>query len=176
MSWKKLSSRSVFENPWMTVFEDHVRNPGGGENQYGYVHFKNVAIAVVPIDEQDHTWIVGQDRYTLGEYSWEVPMGGSPLGKDHTGSAHRELREETGLTAARLTEVMRVHPSNSITDEVGHIYLAEGLTEGKAEPEETENISVRRLPFAEAVDMVFRGEITDALSCLALLRVHLLRR
>ena len=176
MSWKKLSSRSVFDNPWMTVLEDHVRNPGGGENRYGYVHFKNLAIAVVPLDDEDHTWIVGQDRYTLGEYSWEVPMGGSPLWDDRVRSAHRELREETGLTAGRMTEIMRVHPSNSITDEVGYIYLAEDLTEGEAEPEETENISVRRLPLAEAVAMVTRGEITDAISCLALLRIHTLGR
>lgn len=103
-------------------------------------------------------------------------MGGSPLGDDRVRSAHRELREETGLTAGRMTEIMRVHPSNSITDEVGYIYLAEDLTEGEAEPEETENISARRVPFAEALEMVFDGEITDALSCLALLRIHLLRR
>jgi 8-oxo-dGTP pyrophosphatase MutT (NUDIX family) len=176
MSWKKLTSRTVFDNPWMRVLEDHVRNPGGGENHYGYVHFKNTAIAVVPIDAEDCTWIVGQDRYTLGEYSWEVPMGGAPLGEDRVAWAHRELREETGLTAGRMTELMKVHTSNSITDEVGYIYIAEDLTEGEASPEETENISVRRLPLTEARDMVMRGEITDAMSCLALLRIQLLRR
>lgn len=176
MSWKRLSSKVVFENPWMTVLEDHVRNPGGGENLYGHVRFKNLAVAVVPVDDDGHTWIVGQDRYTLGEYSWEVPMGGSPLGEDRVATAHRELREETGLEASRLTEIMKVHTSNSITDEAGYIYLAEGLTEGEAALEETENITARRLRLEEALDMVLSGEITDAMSCLALLRVHLMRR
>ena len=82
MSWKKLRSRRVFDNPWMTVREDRVINPGGGQNDYGHVHFKNAAVAIVPVDAEGHTWIVGQDRYTLGEYSWEVPMGGSPPGQD----------------------------------------------------------------------------------------------
>ena len=171
MSWKKLSSRTVFENPWMTVYEDHVINPGGGENQYGYVHFKNRAVAVVPVDNEAHTWLVGQDRYTLGEYSWEVPMGGSPPDEDLLTTAHRELKEETGLVAATMTEIMKVHPSNSITDEVGYIYLARDLEEGEPDPEEMEVLTVRRLPFADVLDMVWSGEITDGISCLALMRV-----
>ena len=175
MSWKRLASKTVFDNAWIRVLEDHVINPGGGENQYGHVHFKNVAVAVVPVDEAGQTWIVGQDRYTLGEYSWEVPMGGSPLGDDPVASAHRELREETGLSAARMTEVMKVHTSNSITDEVGYIYLAEGLTPGEQALEQTENITTRRLPLADALAMVFAGEITDAMSCLALMRIAQMR-
>ena len=175
MSWKRLSSRTVFDNPWIRVLEDHVINPGGGENQYGHVHFKNVAVAVVPVDDDGHTWLVGQDRYTLGEYSWEVPMGGSPLDEDRTASAHRELREETGLSAARLTEIMKVHTSNSITDEVGYIYLAEELTPGEQQLEQTENITTRRLPLGDALAMAVSGEITDAMSCLALMRIAQLR-
>lgn len=176
MSWKRIDSKKVYDNPWMTVYEDHVINPGGGRNQYGHVHFKNAAIAVVPIDEAGYTWLVGQDRYTLGEYSWEVPMGGSPLGEDRLATAHRELKEETGLSAAVMTELMKVHLSNSITDEVGYLFLAENLTEGAADLEETENITTHRLPFDEAVEMVMDGEITDALSCLALLRIERRRR
>ena len=172
MSWKRLETRTVFDNPWMRVFEDHVVNPGGGENQYGHVHFKNLAIAIVPIDTDRHTWLVGQDRYTLGEYSWEVPMGGSPLSDDRVASAHRELREETGLSAARMTELMKVHTSNSITDEVGYIYLAEELTAGEQELEQTENITARRLPLEEAIGMVYDGSITDAMSCVGLMRVR----
>jgi len=171
MSWIRLASRVIFDNPWITVREDHVINPGGGENQYGHVQFKNQAIAIVPIDDEGHTWIVGQDRYTLGEYSWEVPMGGSPLGEDPVESARRELREETGLTAGRMQELMRVHVSNSITDEVGYLFLAKDLTPGEMNLEETENITARRLPFEEALAMTLSGEMTDALSCLALLRV-----
>ncbi len=176
MSWKTLKSKLVFDNPWISVREDHVINPGGGENQYGHVQFKNQAIAIVPLDEAGHTWIVGQDRYTLGEYSWEVPMGGSPLGEDPLESAHRELKEETGLSAGRMRELMRVHVSNSITDEVGFVFLAEDLTAGEMDLEETENITARRLPFEEALEMAVNGEITDALSCLALIRVDRLRQ
>ena len=171
MSWKKLDSRAVFDNPWMTVREDRVINPGGGENLYGHVHFKNRAVAIVPIDGEDHTWLVGQERYTLDAYSWELPMGGAPLDEAPLAAARRELREETGLTAEHWTEIMRLHPSNSITDEVGIVYVARGLCEGETEFEETEDLAIRRLPVEEAVAMCLDGRITDAISVAALLAV-----
>ncbi len=175
MSWKKLSSRTVYENPWMTVFEDHVINPGGGENQYGYIHFKNRAIAIVPLDEDDNTWLVGQDRYTLNEYSWELPMGGGPLGEPPLEAAKRELKEETGLTAGAWAEIMTLHTSNSITDELGFVFLARDLEQGDTAFEETEDLTVRKLPFDEALAMAESGGITDAMSVAAILKVARLR-
>ena len=171
MSWKKLSSKTIWENDWMALLEDEVVNPGGGKNLYGHVHFKNRAVAVIPLDRDNNTWLVGQDRYTLGEWSWELPMGGAPLGEDPLEGARRELQEETGLTAGKWTELMRLHPSNSITDEIGVVYLAEELSEGVAEPEESERLEIRKLPLDEAVAMVHAGEITDAISAAALLRL-----
>ena len=171
MSWKKLSSRVVWENGWMQVLEDEVTNPGGGRNHYGYVHFKNRAIAIIPLDENANVWLVGQERYTLNAWSWELPMGGALLTEDPLDAAKRELKEETGLRASKWTEVMRLHTSNSITDEVGIVYLAEGLTEGAPEPEETEDLEVRKLPLDAAVAMVHAGEITDAISAAGLLRI-----
>jgi 8-oxo-dGTP pyrophosphatase MutT (NUDIX family) len=175
MSWKKLGSRTIYENDWMQVLEDHVINPGGGENQYGYVHFKNRAVAIIPLDQDQNVWLVGQQRYTLGAWSWELPMGGAPLEEAPLEAAKRELREETGLSAATWTEIMRLHTSNSITDEVGIVYLAEELTEGEPQFEETEDLEIRKLPLKDAVAMVDAGEITDAISVAALLRIAAIR-
>lgn len=171
MSWKKLSSRVTWENDWMTVFEDDVINPGGGRNLYGHVHFKNRAVAIIPIDKNGDTWLVGQTRYTLGEWSWELPMGGAPLDEEPLAAAQRELKEETGLTAGEWSELMRVHTSNSITDECGVVYVATQLTEGETAFEETEDLEVRKLSLEEAVEMAKRGEITDAISVAALLLI-----
>ncbi len=175
MGWKRLSGKVVYENDWMQVREDEVINPGGGRNAYGHVHFKNRAVAIVPLDDDEHTWLVGQDRYTLGEYSWEVPMGGAPLAEDPLDAARRELREETGIVAANWTKLMDLHTSNSITDEVGHVYVATDLTFAETAFEETEVLAIRKLPLADAVQMVVAGEITDAMSVAALLRVYALR-
>jgi len=175
MSWKRLGSRTVYENDWMEVREDHVVNPGGGENQYGHVHFKNRAVAIVPLDAECNTWLVGQERYTLDAWSWEVPMGGAPLAEEPLVAAKRELKEETGLTARRWTEIMRLHTSNSITDEVGYVYLAEDLSEGETAFEETEALEVRRLPLLSAVQMARDGEITDAISVASLFRIAEIR-
>lgn len=175
MSWKRLSTNTIYENDWMQVREDRVINPGGGENLYGHVHFRNRAVAIVAIDGDDNTWIVGQDRYTLDEYSWELPMGGAPLDETPLVAAKRELREETGISAAAWQELMRLHTSNSITDEVGFAYIATGLSFGETAFEETEDLAIRKLKVDEAVQMVLDGEITDAISAAALLKVSAIR-
>lgn len=171
MSWKKLSSKVVWENDWMSVHEDDVINPGGGRNRYGWVHFKSRAVAIIPIDDSGNTWLVGQQRYTLGEWSWELPMGGAPFDEDPLAAAQRELQEETGLQARDWSELMRVHTSNSITDEGGIVYVARGLVEGEPRFGETEDLEIRKLPLADALAMVHAGEITDAISVAGLLKI-----
>ena len=173
MSWKRLRRKTVFDNPWMTVYEDRVINPGGGENDYGNVHFKMKAIGIVPLDDDGNTWIVGQERYTLGEYSWEIPMGGAPHDEDPLEAAKRELKEETGLTARDWAELMHLHLSNSITDEEGLVFVATSLEQGETAFEESEQLEIRKLPLADAVNMVHKGEITDVVSVAALLKLSL---
>ena len=172
MSWKTLESKTIYDNPWITVLEDRVLNPGGGQNNYGHVRFKKTAIGIVPIDSQGNTWIVGQHRYTLSEYSWEIPMGASETGERFIETAHRELKEETGLSATSITKLMRVHTSNSITNEVGYVFVARGLTLGETSFDEMEVLKIRKLPLQEVVKMVMQGKITDAISVAAILRVN----
>lgn len=175
MGWQRLSRKTVFDNPWITVFEDRVINPRGGRNDYGLVQFKNRAVAIVPIDADGNTWLVGQHRYTLGAYSWELPMGGAPLEEDPLTAAKRELREETGLYAAHWEELMTLHTSNSITDEVGTVFVATDLSQGETDFDETEVLDIHRLPLDEAIDMAKDGRITDAICVAALLRLALNR-
>ncbi|MCW5924731.1 MAG: NUDIX hydrolase [Saprospiraceae bacterium] len=170
--WKTLSAQTVYENPWIRVEHRDVLNPSGGAGIYGVVHFKNTAIGIVPLDDEGCTWLVGQYRYTLKRYSWEIPEGGGLVDTDPLESAKRELLEETGIIARRWTPLLEMHISNSVTDEYGVVYVAQDLVMGKAQPEETEQLLIRRLPFSEAVEMVMRGDITDSLSMVALLKVN----
>ena len=173
--WKTLSTRPLYDNPWISVREDQVINPKGGKGIYGVVHFKNKAIGIIPLDEEGYTWLVGQYRYALEEYCWEIPMGGGPLAIDILESAKRELKEETGFTAARWTMIARIHTSNSVTDEEGFVFLAEGLTPGETAPEETEDLVVRKVHLREAVAMVMDNRITDSISVGGLLKAARLR-
>lgn len=170
-SWRTLSTQLIYDNPWISVHEDKVINPGGGKGIYGKVLFKNKAIGIIPIDEEGNTWLVGQYRYTLKAYSWEIPMGGGPLEISPLESAKRELKEETGLTAKYWENIMRIHTSNSVTDEEGFIFIARELTQGETAFEESEDLKIKKLPLKEAINMVMNEEITDSLSIAGLLKV-----
>ncbi|MBI5914452.1 MAG: NUDIX hydrolase [Bacteroidetes bacterium] len=172
--WQTLDVQVVYDNPWMQVTHRNVLNPAGNPGIYGVVHFKNIAIAIVPIDDEGYTWLVGQYRYTLERYSWEVPEGGGSFDDSPLVSAQRELHEETGISAGTWIEVGEIHTSNSVTDERGLIFVAKDLSFGEPNPEETEQLEVRRVRFEEAVDMVLRGEITDGLAMAAILKVKML--
>ena len=170
--WEKLSSKVVYDNPWICVEEDQVINPGGGNGIYGKVHFKNKAIGIIPLDESCNTWLVGQYRYPLDQYSWEIPMGGGLIENSLLDSAKKELKEETGITANSWKNIMRIHTSNSATDEEGFVYLATELTFGETEFEETEDLVIKKVSFSEAVQMVMDGKITDAISIAGILKLN----
>ncbi len=170
--WTTLSGEVKYDNRWITVTEYQVINPSGGKGIYGKVHFKNKAIGIVPIDKDLNTWLVGQYRYTLNAWHWEIPEGGGNLTQDPLENAKRELQEETGLKASSWTQIIHLHTSNSVTDEEGHIFLAEDLKQGSNALEETEaDLKVWKLPLKDALEMVLNGKITDSLSIMAILKV-----
>jgi len=174
--WRRLSTRPIYENPWIKVREDQVIRPDGNPGIYGVVEFQHWAIGVVPLADNGDTFLVGQYRYTLDLYSWEIPEGGGTKAETPLESAQRELREETGISAARWTYLGETHLSNSATDEVGCVFLAEDLTIGEAEPDGTEELGLQRVPLEHAVQMALSGEISDALAVIGLLRAdHFLR-
>ena len=133
-------------------------DPGGQAGQYGKVCFKSRAIAILPLDDNGYTTLVGQYRYTIDEYSWELPMGGTDSGETPQQAGQRELREETGLIAGRWQQIMRVHTSNSVTDEIGYVFLATNLQRGAAAPESTEQLVIAHVPLSVARDRIFNGE------------------
>lgn len=175
--WITHSTSIGYENPWITVEHNEVTTPGGSPGIYGVVRFKNLAVGVLPIDDEDHTWLVGQYRYALDQYSWEMPAGGSPQGVDPEDTAHRELLEETGLRAGVLTPLLSgVKLTNSVTDETAYCYLATELTMGEAEPEDTEQLQLRRLPVDEVIEMCMTGKIDDSYTLISFFKLAQLRR
>jgi 8-oxo-dGTP pyrophosphatase MutT (NUDIX family) len=174
--WLRHSRRTAYENAWITIWHDDVSRPDGSPGIYGVVHFANLAVGVVAIDDDDRVLLVGQHRYALDELSWEIPEGGVAAGEEPLDGMRRELREETGVVAAEWQELGRVQLSNSITDERGILYLARGLRDGPSQPDATEQIEVRWVPFDEALAMAADGRILDALSIIGLQRVALDRQ
>lgn len=171
--WTRHTRRVAYENPWITIWHDEVTRPDGEPGIYGVVHFANLAVGVLVLDASDRVLLVGQHRYALDAYSWEIPEGGVPIGETPLEGARRELREETGVDASNWREMGRSHLSNSVSDEVAVLFLATGLTAGTATPDGTEALDVQWLPFDEVLAMTLDGRITDALTVLAVQRAAL---
>ncbi len=172
--WKTVTSKQIYDNPWIAVREDRIIRPDGETGIYGVVHFKNIAVGVLPIEEE-HIYLVGQYRYPLEQYSWEIPEGGCPIGEEPLRAAQRELREETGLEARNWRMLGEAYLSNSVTDEYAVWFLATGLVPGEQQPEGREALNVRRLPLREVLAMALDGRITDALSLMAIMSYMLKR-
>ncbi len=172
--WETISSKNIYENDWIEIIEDEVRNPNGQPGIYGKVLFKHLAIGIVTLDKDRNSWLVGQFRYPIGQYSWEITEGGGKLQLDPLASAKRELMEETGISADKWTKIQDLHISNSCTDEIGIIYVAQELTFGQSQPEEDEVLEVKKLPFDEVFGMAKNGEITDALSVVGIYKTKFL--
>ena len=173
--WIRRSRRTAYENAWITIWHDEVTRPDGAPGVYGVVHFANLAAGVLVLDHADRVLLVGQHRYALDEWSWEIPEGGVPAGETALEGARRELLEETGVEAADWRELARLHLSNSVSDEVAVLFVATGLTHGIAAPEGTEALEVRWLPYEEVLAMTLDGRIMDAMTVVAVERLALLR-
>jgi len=177
--WTRLSTREVYANRWIRVREDQILHPDGSPGIYGVVQFRGVAVGVVPIDAQGRVVLVGQHRYVMDEYTWELPEGAANPDERSAlqVAAARELREETGFTAARWDDLGGVQLSNSATDEIGHLFLARELSAGQAEPDPSEELAVKRVDLGEAYRMAMAGELTESLTVIGLARaVHFLGR
>jgi 8-oxo-dGTP pyrophosphatase MutT (NUDIX family) len=173
--WRRVSRRVAYENPWIEVFHDDVVRPDGQPGIYGVVHFRHLALGVAPLDAAGRVLLVGQFRYPLDHYSWEIPEGGGDLDEEPIAAARRELEEETGYVGGKWRELCRAELSNSITDDVTILFVATGLEAGPAAPEGTEQLQLRWVPFDEAMAMIVRGEIADAMTILALQQLALER-
>lgn len=172
--WKTLESQLKYDNNWISVTEHQVINAGGNKGIYGTVHFKNLAIGIIPLDENNNTWLVGQYRYPLNQYSWEICEGGGKLNIPPLDAAKRELLEETGITAKQWNPLLEMHLSNSVSDELGIIYIAKDLTFSAPQPDEDEVLQLKKVSFDEAFNMVMKGEITDSLSVAGILKTKIL--
>jgi ADP-ribose pyrophosphatase len=172
--WKTLTSEKVHDSPWIGVTKHDVLNPNGNPGTYSVIHFKNMALGVLPLDKDYNTWIVGQYRYPINKYSWEIPEGGGKWDVAPLDSAKRELLEETGITAQKWTKIQEMYLSNSASDEFCILYIAQDITIGESQPEDDEQLDVRKLHFDELYKMVQNGDITDSLTVAAVLKTKLM--
>ncbi len=172
--WITKSSEMVYESPWIKVVKHDVLNPAGKPATYSVVNFKGLAIGVLALDNKLNTWLVGQWRYPINEYSWEIPEGGGALDVEPVESAKRELKEETGIVAKNYKEIMRLHLSNSATDELAIVFIATGLSFEDSEPEESEVLQLKKIHLNEAFEWVMQGKITDGITVAAILKTKIL--
>ena len=173
-NWKILKDQLIYENRWISLNHYDVINPNGGEGIYGKVHFKNIAIGIVPIDDDGNTWLVGQHRFPLNIYSWEIPEGGCPLDEKPLDAAKRELLEETGLVAQEWKVILTMYLSNSVSDEKAIIFIAKNLSQQASQPDDTELLQIKKVSLQESFEMVNKNTITDAVAVAALQRVELM--
>lgn len=170
--WIVTHQETVFDNPWLQLQHHAVIHPGGRKGRYDVVRIKRLAVGVLPIEPDGSVHLVGQWRFPLNRYSWEMPEGGADPGEDALACARRELQEETGLLAANMEEILQMDLSNSVTDEQAVLFLATGLTPGPAAPEDTEVLAARAAPFMALLDAVVHGRVRDSMTVAAVLRAH----
>jgi 8-oxo-dGTP pyrophosphatase MutT (NUDIX family) len=169
--WKTLSSKTIYENPWLRLREDQVIRPDGKEGIYSVVEIKP-SIGVIVLNENNQTALVGQWRYAHNKFSWEIPTGGSsPADKDIVSSAQRELIEETGIEAKNWYSLGSIDNSNGATTDVANLYLATDLKFHETHQEPDESIITRWFDFQKALEMVMSGKITESCSVAAILKV-----
>lgn len=169
--WVRRSTSVPYLNPWIQVEHHEVIDPTGKSGVYGVVRFKHVALGCVPLHDDGTITLVGQHRYPLDAWSWEIPEGGGRKDREPLAEIQRELKEETGLTGTDWIELGSLQMSNSVTDEVARLWLVRDLTQGGNQLDSTEgDIQVKRVPFTEAVEMAYDGRMTDSISVAALLR------
>lgn len=172
--FKKLNEKVVYDNNWITVKHAEIITPKNTPGIYGTVHFKNYAIGIIPIDTEGYTYLVGQYRYALNSYSWEIPEGGGPLHENIVLSAQRELQEEVGFLAKKWTKIAELNTSNSITDELGIIFVAQELQKTNTQHEDTEELQIKKIHISEAIDWAINGKIKDAIALIGLLKLKTL--
>jgi len=172
--WKTLQSSVKYENDWIKVTEHQTVNIAQQQGIYGTVHFKNIAIGIIPFDNDYNIWLVGQYRYPLSEYSWEICEGGGALNTAPLLSAQRELMEELGIEAQNWKQLLKMHLSNSVSDEYGVVYIAKDLSFHPPEPEDGEVLQIKKIAFNDAYLMVMDGKITDSLSVAGILKAKIM--
>ena len=172
--WTTKSSHIVYENRWIRVREDEVIRPDGHPGIYGVVEVP-ASVGIIAINQKDHVVLVGQWRYTLNRYLWEIPRGGSDGHPDLLAVAQRELAEEAGVEAEHWEPLGTVDVCTGVTTDIQHLFLATGLRPSEAHHDAEEQIDVAWHPFEQVLDMVMDGRITEVCSVAAILKVARLR-